>query len=977
MRCKKCRNELNPGQRFCPVCGTPNMNKKGKKRKKSKAGKVVLLLAVFDILAVVCGLLTWRQMDGTDEIAVFQENEDLYYSDIEEAHIAREESSGIEYADNEAVIIFQNGTSKEQMEQILAEYGGSIVGYIEAANTCQARFQNALDWEGLESLCEQLNQHLEVQNAKPNIILDLEASEYPNDTKWKKLWGEVPDGINWGMEAIHAPEVWDYREQMAPVNVGIYDSVFYKHEDLKFQELMYRADKSEIDTSHGTHVAGIIGATYNNRKGVCGVFPKAQLYGASAKKTGAQYKNSIIAMQAGLAYLIHLKQCKVINISRAWAETAFAASRSNMEAQKCVDECADYIGEYLEKFLDRGDDFVICKSAGNQNSLSEKSNHKYIRADEGDKDATGGYIPYDKKHAKAYQKYEKDLETRIEYGHVDAKWDFISAISNERVKDRIIVVGAAQNEGNGEYSVCDFSNGGERVDIVAPGRDIYSTILRGNPKVFFLSDYALKEGTSMAAPFVSGVAAMLFSLDSTLTGAEVKDIIRNTAEGAIEYTGAEAAQGDRYPMLNAESAVKEVIERKSIPQTEGQETVQDGDLYSVYKNAADCVRATGNWREEMNGIIAMDIASADEKEKAKMEANLEVTADVQDYDSEDLSKLKISGNAALRVGGQNIAWTVEYADGVAHYEYTEPTQYSNDMAIDPVYFEFSKVTEDMMQNASMQDDTIRFTVSGEDLTALTEEAVDMMNSFDDLQYGDGEIKIVINRETGCIDSVDLAFHASMSYQGYLAEADYELAYRFIPGSEKVSAEETDDSLNRYASIFEEYRQAMKFYEEYGEELQTAFPDVNTYLVQDYYPRGGTIWYGFYDIDQNGAEELFFGYETIDGVEWKIVDVFAYDFENAKILRLGGEALFSENVGSAIYEDGTIYINTGEAQQFYQVHDDGWQLDLIDEYTTVGTYPNKFYFNDTELLDEEEFNQKINGMGNTVTIDWQKLSDTVA
>ncbi len=71
----------------------------------------------------------------------------------------------------------------------------------------------------------------------------------------------------------------------------------------------------------------------------------------------------------------------------------------------------------------------------------------------------------------------------------------------------------------------EFSNYGKKnVDVFAPGVDIFSS----TPN----STYEQLNGTSMAAPVVSGVAALLMSYFPTLTAEEVREII---LESAIPY----------------------------------------------------------------------------------------------------------------------------------------------------------------------------------------------------------------------------------------------------------------------------------------------------------------------------------------------------------------------------------------------------------------------------------------------------------
>lgn len=80
-----------------------------------------------------------------------------------------------------------------------------------------------------------------------------------------------------------------------------------------------------------------------------------------------------------------------------------------------------------------------------------------------------------------------------------------------------IVVAACNPDG----SLADFTNYGGATDIAAPGVQIYSALP--------YDDYDYWDGTSMAAPMVSGTAALIWAFEPSLTALEVKERIVNAA----------------------------------------------------------------------------------------------------------------------------------------------------------------------------------------------------------------------------------------------------------------------------------------------------------------------------------------------------------------------------------------------------------------------------------------------------------------
>lgn len=108
--------------------------------------------------------------------------------------------------------------------------------------------------------------------------------------------------------------------------------------------------------------------------------------------------------------------------------------------------------------------------------------------------------------------------------------------------DAIAVAATTQTD-----SRASFSSTGSAVEISAPGSGVYSSVLGGN--------YATWSGTSMAAPHVSGVAALIISANSTLTPQEIRTILQETAIDLGE-TGRDKLYG--FGLVDAPDAVAAV-----------------------------------------------------------------------------------------------------------------------------------------------------------------------------------------------------------------------------------------------------------------------------------------------------------------------------------------------------------------------------------------------------------------------------------
>lgn len=79
------------------------------------------------------------------------------------------------------------------------------------------------------------------------------------------------------------------------------------------------------------------------------------------------------------------------------------------------------------------------------------------------------------------------------------------------------------------YGLARFSNRNRSVDLIAPGVDIVSSVPPRVTQGAVAPGYAVKEGTSMAAPFVAGVAALVFAANPGATAFQVMRQLQNTA----------------------------------------------------------------------------------------------------------------------------------------------------------------------------------------------------------------------------------------------------------------------------------------------------------------------------------------------------------------------------------------------------------------------------------------------------------------
>ena len=521
--------------------------------------------------------------------------------------------NGIVYVNNEVLIYFADSASESSIEDFLTQFDAEADRTLADLGIYKLVFPKAMRYDELEDLLREIRSNSLVEEAglnpviaeNPDVSADTVAHRDPllPSDNWGDVWNvSVPRGTNWGMEAINAPGAWGYRDLLSSVRIGQIDtSVYAEHPDLSIPKSRLLSVVTDASTgllrtdsylpapeSHGTHVAGIMNAAWNNGVGVSGVMAGlGESYCCTASVySGGSYYNTYAT---GYSYLCCFKtlldqNVRAINISQNTSRLiGFAASRGNANAIRHLEAQADVAERGLKRIIasrisSGSPDFLICVSAGNSN------NTVYYP----DPTAIYGYSESPVGGAPGQS------------GNSDTRYNnFLALIDDPAVMDRIVVVGAvgidysASTPLETRYSYASFSNIGARVDVCAPGVDVYSTVLDAE------GAYASYSGTSMAAPHVTGVAGLVFAANPDLTGPQAKQILLASTTGLFSYTGGSSG------MINACTAVVNALQTRdhTVKEVVSKSGTAGLDLCFVVDTTGSMGDDIGNAKEHMSEIL--------------------------------------------------------------------------------------------------------------------------------------------------------------------------------------------------------------------------------------------------------------------------------------------------------------------------------------------------------------------------------------
>lgn len=388
-----------------------------------------------------------------------------------------------EYKPGEILVKFKSGTTELEQQSIHKEIGSTRIKEFKNLRIDHIKIKSGLD---IETAIARYQKQTKVEYAEPNYLL--RAGKLPNDTNFSSLWGLHNTGQNGGaVDAdIDAPEAWDLTTGSNSIVVAVIDTgVDYNHQDLSANMWVNPLEVAGngVDDDNNGYVDDIRGIDAVNHDSDP-MDDNGHSHGSHVSGTIGGVGNNGLGV-VGINWTIKIIACKFLDSSgRGYTDGAV--------------ECL----QYVKALKDRGVNIVATNNSWGGGPNSQ--------------------VLYDAINA------QREILFVASAGNYSLDNDVYESYSYPSTYYLPNIISVAATDKNDQRAT--FTNFGRRsVSIGAPGVDIFSCS-RGNL-------YQYLSGTSMAAPHVTGLAALLKAQNSGRDWRAIKNLILAGGENIPQLNG--------------------------------------------------------------------------------------------------------------------------------------------------------------------------------------------------------------------------------------------------------------------------------------------------------------------------------------------------------------------------------------------------------------------------------------------------------
>ncbi|MBX2965620.1 MAG: S8 family peptidase [Cyclobacteriaceae bacterium] len=384
-----------------------------------------------------------------------------------------------------------------------------------------------VNWDNILDIANKIYESNLVTYCHPNFIAPIQKHQVvtPTDELYpQQYYLNQANNID-----INAPQAWGLSRGINNVRVAVIDDGVEAHEDMNGRVLLGFTPSDPngqgaptnnlpppnlLEIGHGQACAGIIAATHDN-VGIAGISPCSQII--------------------------------PINIFNDWIPV--------------FDFFGNIIGiQWQEDALDIRDAIDWAWDDGEADVISNSWGYNTVNPQDNDPNAPGFIPNFDEiifaiNRARTQGRGGLGSVVVFSSGNFHQQFNGVTFPANV---NGVITVGAINQNGN----IWNYSSRGPEMDLVAPSGNLnlqgdVTTTDRMNGNGYEAGNYTDRfGGTSAAAPQVSGVAALMLSINPNLTETQVRTILQQTATD-MGASGFDNTFG--FGRLNAHAAIQAVM----------------------------------------------------------------------------------------------------------------------------------------------------------------------------------------------------------------------------------------------------------------------------------------------------------------------------------------------------------------------------------------------------------------------------------